>query len=330
VTEPLLELDGLCTDVRTPGGVTRVLQDVSFAIAPGEVLSIVGEAGAGKSTLVDAVLGQTDPPFAIRAGRVMFQGEDLLTLAPEVLEDLRGRRIAALLPDPASALHPLLTIEAQMLEGILAHHEIPPQAARTLARAAMMRVGMLSPEEWLHAYPHELGPGARQRAAMAIALVHEPALVVADEPAEALDATAKGQILLALQEFLRETGAAMLLATRDLELATAFADRLAIMHAGRVVEAGRAADLIAAPAHPYTRALINALPSRAGARARLRAQPGPTAAQARRAVGCTYRSACERSIGSCVAVPGFTTIGDAGQRRVVRCFNPLPLIRVGS
>ena len=126
--EPLLELDGLCTEVRTPSGAIRILQDVSFAIAPGEVLAVVGEAGAGKSTLVDAVLGQVDPPVTITAGRVMFQGEDLRALAPEVLEDLRGRRIAALLPDPASALHPLLPIEAQMLEGILAHHSIPPEA----------------------------------------------------------------------------------------------------------------------------------------------------------------------------------------------------------
>ncbi len=330
VSEPLLELDGLVTEVRTPAGGIRILQDVSLSVAEGEVMAVVGEAGAGKSTLIDVVLGQVDPPAAITAGRVIFQGEDLRTLAPEMLEDLRGRRIAALLPDPASALHPLLPIEAQMLEGILAHHAIPPEAARLLARAAIMRVGMHAPEEWLHAYPHELGAGARQRAAMAIALVHEPALVVADEPAEALDPTAKGQMLLALQEFLRDTGAAMLLATRDLELATAFADRLAILHAGRVVEAGKAADVLAAPAHPYTRALINALPSRVPGRSRLRAQPGPPAAQARRAVGCTYRSVCERAIGSCVAVPALRTVGDTGQRRVVRCHNPLPLIRVVS
>jgi peptide/nickel transport system ATP-binding protein len=321
MSEALLAVDRLCTHFLTRVGVVKAVQEVSFSIACGEVLGVVGESGSGKSMTGYSIMGLIDPPGRIVAGRIVFDGRDLCTISAEEMRSLRGNRIAMIFQDPMMTLNPVLRIDSQMVEAILAHEKVSRATALERARGALVRVGIPSPDERLRAYPHQFSGGMRQRVAIAIALLNNPALIIADEPTTALDVTIQGQILFEMQKLTRETGAALIWITHDLSVISGLADRICVMYAGRIVEQGTAADVLTRPRHPYTRGLIDSVPGSAAPHERLRQIPGMTPSLLDPPPGCAFRSRCSRADGECEQDPDMREGGGVGQ--MARCFHPL-------
>ncbi len=259
--QPTLEVVDLKTHFFTRAGVVKAVDGVSFSIAPGEVLGLVGESGCGKSMTGFSIIGLIDPPGRIVSGAMRFKGKDLVGLPEEELRTLRGNRISMIFQDPMMTLNPVLRIDTQMIETIQAHRDCSRSVALGLARNALVQMGISSPERRLRCYPHELSGGMRQRVAIAIAFVNEPDLVIADEPTTALDVTIQAQILHEAQELCRTKRTAMIWITHDLAVVSSLADRVAVMYAGTIVEQGSARDLIRAPLHPYTKGLLGSVPS---------------------------------------------------------------------
>jgi peptide/nickel transport system ATP-binding protein len=322
MTEPLLAVDGLRTHFSTRAGVVRAVDDVSFSVERGEVVALVGESGSGKSMTGYSIMGLIDAPGRIVGGAIRFQGRDLATLSPEAMRQLRGSRIAMIFQDPMMTLNPVLRIDTQMVEAVLAHDNVSRTLALARARDALVRVGIPSPDERLRGYPHQFSGGMRQRVAIAIALLNEPDLIIADEPTTALDVTIQGQILYEMQKLSRETGAALLWITHDLSVVAGLADRICVMYAGRVVEEGTAQEVLGAPRHPYTRGLLDSVPGNAPAHARLKQIPGMTPSLLELPPGCPFRSRCAYADAECAQIPPMRPIG--GEGRAIRCFHPLP------
>jgi peptide/nickel transport system ATP-binding protein len=316
-----LAVDGLCTHFFTRAGVVKAVQDVSFTVASGEVLGLVGESGSGKSMTGYSIMGLIDPPGRIVGGEIAFDGRDLCALSAEEMRRLRGNRIAMIFQDPMMTLNPVLRIDAQMVEAVRAHEKVSHAAALERARRALVRVGIPSPDDRLRAYPHQFSGGMRQRVAIAIALLNNPALIIADEPTTALDVTIQGQILFEMQKLIRETGAALIWITHDLSVIAGLADRICVMYAGRVVEQGMAADLLTRPRHPYTRGLIDSVPGSVAPHERLRQIPGMTPSLLELAPGCAFRSRCTRADAECEQDPEMRAGGGIGQ--TARCCHPL-------
>ncbi len=224
MTEALLSVDRLRTYFFIKAGVCKAVDDVSFTVGAGEVLGLVGESGSGKSMTGYSVMGLVDPPGRVVGGRILLAGRDLAALPGEEMRQLRGNRIAMIFQDPMMTLNPVLRIDTQMTETILAHEKIPRAAALERARAALVKVGIPSPDERLKAYPHQFSGGMRQRVAIAIALLNRPDVIIADEPTTALDVTIQGQILYEMQKLTRETGAALIWITHDLSVIAGLAD----------------------------------------------------------------------------------------------------------
>ena len=222
----------------------------------------------------------------------MLNGVDLRALSPEAMRRMRGNRVAMIFQDPMMTLNPVLRIDAQMIEAILAHEKISDAAARARARDALARVGIPSPDERLRAYPHQFSGGMRQRVAIAIALLNRPDLIIADEPTTALDVTIQGQILYEMQKLARETGTALIWITHDLSVIAGLADRVCVMYAGRIVEQGTREDVLARRAHPYTRGLLDSVPSNNARGARLAQIPGMTPSLLDLPPGCPFRERC--------------------------------------
>ncbi|HJW79543.1 MAG TPA: ABC transporter ATP-binding protein, partial [Beijerinckiaceae bacterium] len=262
MSEPILSVRDLVVTFGTREGVLTAVNGVSFDLYPAEVLGLVGESGSGKSVTGLAILGLIDAPGRIASGSIMLDGAELLGRSEEALRSLRGRRLAMIFQDPMNTLNPVLRIDTQMIEAIRAHERVSERAARERARQALLRVGIPSPEERLDAFPHQFSGGMRQRIAIAIALLHRPAVLVADEPTTALDVTIQAQILAEVQSLAAETGTAMLWITHDLSVIAGLADRIAVMYAGRIVETGSVVDVLERPIHPYTDGLIGSVPSR--------------------------------------------------------------------
>ncbi|MDQ6621089.1 MAG: ABC transporter ATP-binding protein [Pseudomonadota bacterium] len=325
MSAPLLEVESLRTHFHTRAGVVKAVDDVSFTVDRGEVLGIVGESGSGKSMTAYSLLGLVDPPGRIVGGRVVFDGVDLVTQTYDVLRSIRGARIAMIFQDPMMTLNPVLSIGAQMTETVRAHRPVSQAVARERSSAALARVGIAAPEERLRAYPHQLSGGMRQRVAIAIALLNGPELIIADEPTTALDVTIQGQILYEMQKLARETGAAMIWITHDLSVIAGLADRVCVMYAGRIVEQGRVADVLRHPAHPYTRGLMDSMPSRVPRGTRLKPIAGMPPPLTALPSGCAFRERCGESIRACVAAPEMRSIGTPNARRTVRCHNPVLL-----
>ncbi|MBK7792477.1 MAG: ABC transporter ATP-binding protein [Betaproteobacteria bacterium] len=321
---PLLEVAGLRTHFFTKAGVVKAVDDVSFTVAKGEVLGLVGESGSGKSMTGYSIMGLIDPPGRLVDGRILLDGRDLAALSAEEMRQLRGNRIAMIFQDPMMTLNPVLRIDRQMTEAIHAHAKVSAGVARDRARAALVKVGIPSPDERLVAYPHQFSGGMRQRVAIAIALLNHPDLVIADEPTTALDVTIQGQILFEMQKLTRETGAAMIWITHDLSVIAGLADRVCVMYAGRIVEQGRVADVLSQPLHPYTQGLLDSVPSRSERGARLRQIPGMTPSVIDLPPGCAFRERCGRAAAACAVTPE-ESWRDAGrdERRSVRCHRPL-------
>ena len=259
--DELLRIEGLHTEFVTRTGVVRAVDGIDLSLRRGEILGLVGESGSGKSVTGFSIIGLVDEPGRVTAGRIIFDGRDLLVAGEPALARLRGSRIAMIFQDPMMTLNPVLRIDTQMIEAIRAHDDVSRDAAWRRARDVLGLVGIPSPEERLRAYPHQFSGGMRQRVVIAIAMLHAPDLIIADEPTTALDVTIQAQILHEMQRLRREQGMALIWITHDLSVVAGLADRVAVMYAGRIVEQGGVDDVLDAPAHPYTRGLIGSIPS---------------------------------------------------------------------
>ncbi len=317
---PVLAIDGLKTHFFTRAGPVKAVDDVSFSIAAGQILGLVGESGSGKTVTGLSILGLVDPPGRIVAGRIEFMGRELQSLPEAGMRKLRGSRIAAIFQDPAMSLNPVLRIDTQMIEAIMAHRAVRAKDARSLCRDMLGKVGIPSPDERLAAYPHQFSGGMRQRVAIAIALINKPDLIVADEPTTALDVTIQAQILHEIQKLCRESGTALIWITHDLSVVAALADRVAVMYAGKIVESGETDDVLDRPRHPYTAGLLGSVPSRNRRGARLSQIPGMTPSLLNLPAGCAFRSRCPGATTRCETTPPLKT-ERAG--REVRCVAPL-------
>ena len=276
-TLPALAVERLCVSVRTEAGLKPLVSDLSFALNRGETLAIAGESGSGKSIASLAVMGLLPPPAVrVTGGSVRLGATDLLALPETRMRALRGDRIAMIFQEPMTSLNPVMTIGAQLTEAIRAHAPMSRRAARAAALAALTSVRISTPDARLDQYPHQLSGGMRQRVMIAMALALRPEVLIADEPTTALDVTVQREVLDLLRDLQRELGTAIILITHDMGVVAETADRVIVMREGRMVEEGSAADIFARPAHPYTRALLAAVP-RMGAGAARRGEPAPVA-----------------------------------------------------
>jgi oligopeptide transport system ATP-binding protein len=294
----LLELDRVCVDFTTADGTQRAVHGVTLSIAEAECLAVVGESGSGKSQTFLACLGLL-AANGRGSGSARFRGEELIGAGTDVLNQLRGTRIATVFQDPMNALTPHLTVGAQLVEVLTAHGIAQERAARLRALDTLRRVGLPEPERRLGQYPHELSGGQRQRAVIAMALMADPVLLIADEPTTALDTTSQGQIMELLAG-LRTQGLAIVLITHDLGLVGGLADRVAVLYGGRVVEVGPAASLLSTPAHPYTSALKRSVPHADAAFGRpLDAIAGQPPRPGELLAGCAFEPRCPVRIARC-------------------------------
>ena len=316
----LLEVEGLRTHFFTKAGVVKAVDDVSLGVDRGRVLGLVGESGSGKSMTGYSILGLVDPPGRIVAGSIRLDGLELTRLADRAWRSLRGNRIAMVFQDPMMTLNPVLRIDTQMVEAVRAHHDVSHAAALERCREALVRVGIPSPDERLRGYPHQFSGGMRQRVAIAIALVNKPDLVIADEPTTALDVTIQGQILHEMQRLCRESGTALIWITHDLSVIAGLADEVCVMYAGRIVEAGAVDEVLDRPMHPYTRGLLDSVPSRNTPGRPLAQIRGMTPSLLKLGEACAFRDRCSRAIDPCRAAPAVQLAGN----RSVRCVNPMP------
>jgi peptide/nickel transport system ATP-binding protein len=314
-----LDVQGLSTHFVTRAGSVRAVDGVSFQVSRGQVLGLVGESGSGKSVTGFSILGLVDPPGRIAAGRILFKGTDLTKLSEPELRQLRGNRIAMIFQDPMMTLNPVLRIDTQMMETVHAHIKVSNAEARARSRDALGMVGIPSPEERLSAYPHQFSGGMRQRVAIAIALLHSPDLIIADEPTTALDVTIQAQILSEVQKLARDKGTALIWITHDLTVVAGLADDIAVMYAGRIVETGSVATVLDRPMHPYTHGLIGSVPSRNKRGVKLRQIPGMTPSLLNLPVGCAFRTRCPHADAQCAADPPTT---EAAPGHHLRCFHP--------
>jgi peptide/nickel transport system ATP-binding protein len=313
-----IEVRNLRTHFPTRAGLVKAVDDVSFTVSRGEVLGLVGESGCGKTVTGFSIIGLVDPPGRITGGSILYQGQDLAKLTERQMRGLRGNRIAMIFQDPMMTLNPVLRIDTQMIEAVQAHTNLSRTDARTKSRDALGMVGIPSPEERLNAYPHQFSGGMRQRVAIAIALLHNPDLLIADEPTTALDVTIQAQILFEVQKLAAKHGTALIWITHDLSVIAGLADRIAVMYAGRIVESGDAADVLDHPLHPYTAGLIGSVPSRNRRGQPLRQIPGITPNLLSLPTGCAFQSRCTRSDITCQKQPPETGTG-----HTARCFHPM-------
>ena len=298
----------------------RAIEDISFTVNAGEILGLVGESGSGKSVTGFSILKLIDPPGRVAGGQVLFKGEDLMGLDEKAMRRLRGNRVAMIFQDPMMTLNPVLRIDTQMVETVMAHDRVSHAEARSRARDALGMVGIPSPEERLSAYPHQFSGGMRQRVAIAIALLHRPDLIIADEPTTALDVTIQAQILSEVQKLAQEHNTALIWVTHDLSVVAGLADRIAVMYSGRIVEYGSTEDVLDRTRHPYTSGLIGSVPSRNKRGERLRQIPGMTMGIDKRPSGCAFRTRCERASENCRELPGEFPMAPG---HWARCFHPV-------
>ncbi len=317
--QPTLAVDGLTTQFQTRAGVVTPVNGVSFSILPGQVMGLVGESGSGKSLTGYSIMGLIDPPGRITEGSIKLNGQELFGHSQEQMRSIRGNRIAMIFQDPMMTLNPVLRIDTQMVEAVLAHQNVGRAQALLMAREALVRVGIASPDERLLAYPHQFSGGMRQRVAIAIALLNKPDLIICDEPTTALDVTIQGQILYEMQNLCRDSGTALIWITHDLSVIAGLADTVCVMYAGRIVESGTVEQVLEHPRHPYSSALIASAPSRNKRGHPLRQIPGMTPSLLRLPSGCAFRERCAYASAACTEVPPLQL--DAG--RSLRCFHPV-------
>lgn len=319
---PLLAIEHLSLAFPTPAGHVQALDDICLDLQRGRTLGLVGESGSGKSVLSRAIL-RLLPPSAQWSpeGHVRFHGEDLLGLGRKGMQQIRGRRIAMIFQDPMTALNPVRTLGAQLMEGMCLHLGIGRQEAEQRALALLKQVGIPSPISRMNQFPHELSGGMRQRVVIAMAIACEPDLLIADEPTTALDVTVQAEILDLLKELQAQRQMAMLLITHDLGVAAGYCDDIAVMYAGQLVELASTGALFRHPRMPYTRALMDSIPRMEDEpHSTLNSIPGPPAVRLSGQAGCPFAGRCSRRRSECLTeTPALTRSGDG----FFRCHNPL-------
>ena len=297
--EPLLRVENLRIELPTRRGVLTAIDDISFAIAPGEVLGVVGESGAGKSLTGTAIIGLLEPPLRIAGGRITLAGRRIDNLPSEAMRRIRGREIGAIFQDPLTSLNPLYTIGRQLVETIRTHLDLSPAAARDQALALLREVGIAGAEARIDHYPHQFSGGMRQRVVIALAIAANPRLIIADEPTTALDVSIQAQIIALLKRLCRDHGTAIMLVTHDMGVIAETAHRVAVMYAGRIVEIGAVAEIVAHPRHPYTRGLMDSIPRIGGRRQRLRQIDGAMPRLGAIPAGCPFNQRCPEVADRC-------------------------------
>jgi peptide/nickel transport system ATP-binding protein len=322
VTGALLDIRDLSVEFATPRGKVKALRRVDLAVRPGRIVGIVGESGCGKSTLVSAVMGLLAGNAETTSGSIRFEGRELLGLSEDEWRDIRGRRIAMVFQDPMTSLNPVMSIATQMVD---IQHRDPGSRADKLRKAVqwLAKVGIADPEQRVEDYPHRFSGGMRQRISIAMALLTNPALLIADEPTTALDVTLEAQIIHLIRQLRAEFDGAILFVSHNLGLIAEICDEVVVMYAGEVVEHAEIRELFHAPAHPYTRLLLTCDPARADSEERTLPTIGGTVPDlARLPPGCIFAERCPSALDRCrVEAPGTYRIGETHQ---VRCFLHAP------
>jgi len=280
-------------------GVLTAIDDVSFTIAAGEVLGVVGESGAGKSLTGAAIIGLLEPPLRIAGGRISLLGRRVDNLPYDAMRRIRGKEIGAIFQDPLTSLNPLYTIGRQLVETIRTHLNLPPAAARGRALSLLREVGIAAADQRIDHYPHQFSGGMRQRVVIALAIAANPRLIIADEPTTALDVSIQAQIIALLKRLSRDHGTAVMLITHDLGVIAETADRVAVMYAGRIVEIGAVREIMANPRHPYTRGLMSSIPRIGEGRDRLRQIEGTMPRLDEIPPGCPFNPRCPDALDDC-------------------------------
>ena len=295
----LLQVQNLVVEFPTRRGVLRALDDVSFDIAPGEILGVVGESGAGKSLTGASIIGLLEPPGRVASGQIVLDGQRIDHLPPEAMRRIRGRQIGAIFQDPLTSLNPLYSVGRQLIETITTHLPVSRAEARRRAIDLLKDTGIPAAEERIDHYPHQFSGGMRQRVVIALALAAEPRLIVADEPTTALDVSIQAQIIGLLKRICKERGAAVMLITHDMGVIAETCDRVAVMYAGRVAEIGPVHEVINQPAHPYTRGLMACIPDMSVDRDRLHQIDGAMPRLNAIPPGCAFNPRCDRVFDRC-------------------------------
>ena len=298
-TEPLLRVEHLRVEVPTRRGTLVAVDDVSFDIAPGEVLGVVGESGAGKSLTGAAIIGLLEPPLRIAGGRIALGSTRIDNLPYEAMRRIRGKEIGAIFQDPLTSLNPLYAIGHQLVETIRTHLDLGPAEARARALSLLREVGISGADERIDHYPHQFSGGMRQRVVIALALAANPRLIIADEPTTALDVSIQAQIIALLKQLGRDHGTAIMLVTHDMGVIAETAHRVAVMYAGRIVEIGPARSIVGRPSHPYTIGMMASIPRTAGQRGHLQQIDGTMPRLNAIPPGCSFNPRCTKAIDRC-------------------------------
>ncbi|MFU8864476.1 MAG: ABC transporter ATP-binding protein [Rhodobacterales bacterium] len=309
----LLAVRDLRTYFHTFSGTVKAVNGVSFDIGKGEIMGLVGESGGGKSVVGFSILGLIDSPGQIMGGQILLDGEDLVTATEARLRQIRGREISMVFQDPMTSLNPLHTVGQQMDEMLCLHTDLDATARRKACVDMLESVGISRAAERLGAYPHQFSGGMRQRVVIAIAMLARPRLIIADEPTTALDVTIQSQILKLMRQQIADKGASMILITHDLAVVSEMADHITVLYCGNVVERGRTRDLIEAPAHPYTRGLIDSIPDPSNRHPRLKQIPGTVPDIRNLPQGCNFRERCPRAQARCAVEEPVLTPQHASQ-----------------
>lgn len=299
MTEPLLSVRDLRVEFPTRRGILTAVDGVSFDIAAGEVLGVVGESGAGKSLTGAAIIGLLDPPGRIAGGEVRLKGERIDNLPERALREIRGKRIGMVFQDPLTSLNPLFRIGEQLMETIRQHSSMNAAQARDRAISLLIDVGISAAERRIDAYPHQFSGGMRQRVVLALALAADPELIIADEPTTALDVSVQAQIIALMQRLCRQHGVAIMLITHDMGVIAETADRVAVMYAGRIAEIGPVRDVIKQARHPYTQGLMGSIPTLTAEAERLTQIPGSMPRLTAIPDGCAFNPRCAQVFERC-------------------------------
>lgn len=298
----LLEVKNLVVDFPNRRGTLRAIDDISFSIAPGEILGVVGESGAGKSLTGAAIIGLLEPPGRIASGQILLEGQRIDNLDFDAMRHIRGRRIGAIFQDPLTSLNPLNTVGSQLIETILAHLPVTAAEAKARAISLLQDTGIPAAAERIDHYPHQFSGGMRQRVVIALALAAEPQLIVADEPTTALDVSIQAQIISLLKNICKKRGAAVMLITHDMGVISETCDRVAVLYAGRVAEIGPVQEVINHPAHPYTKGLMGAIPDITEDRENLSQIDGAMPRLNAIPQGCAFNPRCPQTFDKCKSV----------------------------
>ena len=318
----LLQVEGLQTHFGMIDGVVRAVEGLSFTINAGETVAIVGESGCGKSVTSMSILRLVPTPPGKIAGRILFQGRDLLACSDAEMRAIRGKDISMIFQEPMTSLTPVLPIGRQIGESLRLHEGLSAREAGQRAVEILTLVGIPAPARRVKEYPHQLSGGMRQRVAIAIAMLHGPDLIIADEPTTALDVTIQAQILSEVQKLVRDRGTSLVWISHDLSVVAGLADEIAVMYAGRIVEHGPVDDVLDHPQHPYTQGLIGSLPSANKRGERLKQIAGMAPSLLDMPAGCAFAPRCQRAAADCNTPPDLSSPRAQQPRHQVRCFHP--------